>query len=189
MQGGKDMAVDAVLNYEIRSNSKAERSKLLSKGYILANINGKGMDSIAVVVKKDEFKKTYKSYGRNCVIRLEGKELDSHEVMVKAIQFNPKTYDYYHIDFQKVVFTDFIKADVSIKYIGTEYLQPKRLILNRLIDAVPVSGLPQDIPHDIEFNVSELNLGDNIYAGDLKLPEGIKLEMDEKTLIGSIIGG
>ena len=183
------MAVDAVLNYDIRSNSKSERRKLKSNGYILANINGKGMDSIAIVVKKDEFMKTYKSYRRNCVIRLEGKELDSHEVMVKAVQVDPKTYEYHHVDFQKVAFTDPIKADVSIKYIGTEYLQPKRLILNRLTDAVPVSGLPQDIPHEVEYNVSELNLGDNIYAGDLKLPEGIKLELDEKTLIGSIIGG
>lgn len=183
------MAVDAVLNYDIRSNLKSERNKLINNGYILANVSGKGMDSIPIAVKRDEFNKTYKKYGRNCVIKLEGADKKSYEVMVKAIHVSPKNYQYYHIDFQRVTFNDIIKADVSIKYKGTEYLQSKRLILNRLTDTISVSGLPQDIPQNIEFDVSELNLGDNIYAGDLSLPSGIKLEMDEKTLIGSIIGG
>lgn len=185
------MAIDAVLNYDIRSNSKSERNRLVNDGYILANINGKGMDSIPIKIKKDEFRKTYKKHGRNCVLRLEAIENDqnSYDVMVKDIQVDAKNYDLHHVDFQRVVFTESFKADVSLKYKGLEYLQPKRLILNRLTDVIPVSGLPQDIPHEIEFDVSDLQAGDNIYAGDLKLTDNIKLEVDEKTLIASIIGG
>lgn len=183
------MAIDVVLSYEIRSNLKSERNKLINSGYVLANINGRGMESIPIAVRRDEFSKAYKKYGRNCVIKLEGKDKNSYDVMVKAIQVDPKKYQYYHIDFQRVVFSDTIKADVAIKYKGIEYLQAKRLLINRLTDVIPVSGLPQDIPHFIEFDVSKLELGANIYAGDLNMPAGIKLELDEKTLIGSIISG
>lgn len=97
------MAVDAVLNYEIRSNLKSERNKLINNGYILANINGRGMESIPIAVRRDDFRKAYKKHGRNCVIKLEGKEKNSYDVMIKDIQVDPKKYQYYHIDFQRVV--------------------------------------------------------------------------------------
>ncbi len=182
------MSVDAVLKYDIRSNSKPENSRLTKDGYLLGNINGKGMDSIAIALKKDEFKKTVKKYGRNCVLKLEDQDQQSHEVMVKAIQVNPRDYDYYHVDFQKVLFTDAVKADVAIKYKGAEFLQAKKLILNRLVDSIPVSGLPQDIPHVIEFDLSNSNGGDNITVADLTFPEGIVPEWEAQQLVGSILG-
>jgi large subunit ribosomal protein L25 len=182
------MSVDAVLKFDIRSNSKAENNKLAKDGYLLGNINGKGMASVAIALKRDEFKKTIKKYGRNCVLKLENQEQQGHEVMVKAVQVNPKDYEYYHVDFQKVIFTDMVRADVAIRYKGSEFLQAKKLILNRLVDTIPVSGLPQDIPHIIEFDLSNSNAGDNITIADLTFPEGIKPEAEDQQLIGSILG-
>lgn len=181
------MAVDAVLGFKVRSNTKPENIRLMNDGFLLGNISGKGIESVSIVVKKDEFKKTYKKHGRNLVLKLESPDQNNYEVMVKAIQTNPKSNDYHHVDFQKVVFTDAIKAEVAVKYTGTEFLQPQKLVLSRLVDVVPVSGLPQDIPHVIEYDLSKSQAGDNIFAGDLTLPEGINLELDEKQLIGSII--
>ena len=182
------MAIDAVLQFDIRSNSKPENIRLIKDGYLLGNVNGRGMESVAISVKKDEFKKAFKKHGRNCILKLENPSQQSYEVMVKDIQMNPKDYDYHHVDFQKIVMEDIVKAEVTLKYTGAEYLQAKRLVLNRLASVITVSGLPQDIPHTIEFDLSEMNAGDNIYVGDLKYPEGVKPENDEKELIGSILG-
>jgi large subunit ribosomal protein L25 len=181
------MAVDAVLKFDVRQNSRAENNRLIKGGFLLGNINSKGNESVAVAIKKDEFKKTYKKYGRNCVLKLEDQDQQSFIVMVKAIQTNPKDYEFHHVDFQKVVFTDIVKADVSIKYTGVEFIQAKRLVLNRLVDAVTVTGLPQDIPHVIEYDLSNSKAGDNILIGDLTFPEGIKPEAEDKQLIASII--
>lgn len=182
------MAIDAVLQFDTRSNSKAENIRLIKDGYLLGNVNGRGMESVAIAVKKDEFKKVYKKHGRNCIIKLENQGKQGFEVMVKEIQMNPKDYDYHHVDFHKIGFKNTVKAEVTVKYTGLEYLQAKRLILNRLTSTITVSGLPQDIPHTIEFDLSNMEAGDNIYVGDLKYPEGIKPENDEKELIGSILG-
>lgn len=187
-QGGTSMAVDAVLKFDLRKKSKAENIRLMKNGYLLGSIYGKGIEAVSIVIKKDEFKKTFKHYGRNCVLQLVNQDQLSYEVMVKDIQTNPKNYDYYHVDFQRVVFTDNIKAEVPVKYSGSEFLQAKRLVLNRLIDVIPVSGLPQDIPHVIEFDLSNLNAGDNILVSDLKFGEGIRPEIDDNQLIASIIG-
>jgi large subunit ribosomal protein L25 len=179
------MVVDAVLKYDLRSVGKAENVSLIKNNYLLGSICGKGMESVSIALKKDELKKTLKKYGRNCIIKLESNSGESYEVIVKAVQ--SKNYDYHHVDFQKVAFTDLIKADVTVKYIGVEFLQPKRLILNRIADTVPVSGLPLDIPHFVEYDVSNVNAGDNIYVNDLVFAEGIKPEVDENHMIGSII--
>ncbi|HHV10363.1 MAG TPA: 50S ribosomal protein L25 [Clostridiales bacterium] len=181
------MAVDAVLKFEARSNSKNENKRLIKEGFLLGNVNCRGLDSVAVAVRKEEFRKVYKKYGRNCILKLEGEDQQDFEVMVKAIQTNPKDYDYQHVDFQKVLFTDAVKADVAIRYTGIEFLQAKRLVLNRLFDVIPVVGLPQDIPHVIEFDLSNAKAADNILVGDLAFPEGITPEMDKKQLIASVI--
>ncbi len=181
------MSVDAILNFDIRSNSKPENNRLTKGGYLLGNINGKGMESIPIAVKKDEFKKIYKKYGRNCILKLDNRNQQGYEVMVKAIQMNSWDNEYHHVDFQKVMFTDMVKAYVAVKYRGNEFLQAKKLVLNRLMDTVPVSGLPQDIPHVIEFDLSNLNAGANITVGDLVFPEGVKPEIEGQQLIGSIL--
>ncbi len=182
------MSVDAVLEFNIRSNAKSENNKLTKDGYLLGNINGKGIESIPISVKRDAFKKTIKKYGRNCILRLENQDQQGHEVMVKSIQLSPKDYEYHHVDFQKVIFTDKVKADVGIRYTGAEFLQAKKLILSRLTDVISVWGLPQDIPHTLEFDLSNSNVGDNITVADLTFPEGITPDAEGSQLIGSILG-
>ncbi len=167
--------------------SKGEKKLLQKNGYLIGNINNRGDESIAITLKKDEFKKTLKKHGRNCVMKLVSPDQNSYDVMVKEIQVNPKDYDYHHVDLQQVSLNEVVKADVAVKYIGTEFLEGKRLVLNRLMDLVPVLGLPNDIPDSVEVDVSNLNSGDNIYVGDLKFAESIKLEIDNKLLVGSII--
>lgn len=181
------MAELARLEFVVRENvKKSENKRWMRNGYLIANINGKGMASIPIVIKKDEFRKVLKEYGKNCVLKLKGNSQE-YDVMVKLIQTDPKNYEYHHVDFQRVLLTERIKAEVSIKYLGVEFLEAKRLVLNRLVDAIAVSGLPQDIPDMIEYDVSKLKAGDNIYIKDLTLSKELKLEMDDDQLIGSII--
>lgn len=167
--------------------SKGEKKALLKNGYLIGNINSKGAASVTIALKKDEFKKTLKKHGRNCVLKLVSPDKKSYDVMVKDIQVNPKDYDYHHVDLQQVSLNEVVKADVTIKYNGTEFLEGRRLVLNRLMDLVTVSGLPNDIPDTVEVDVSTLNSGDNIYVGDLKFADNINVEIDSKVLVGSII--
>ncbi len=182
------MADFAVLNFNVREKvSKSENKVLMKNGYVLGNINNKGTESISIVLKRDEFRKTLKQYGRNAVLKLEGADNNSYHVMVKDIQTSLKDYDVHHVDFQQVQLTERVRADVALKYIGTEFLEPKRLILNRLMDSVPVTGLPQDIPEVIEFDVSKLEGGSNILIKDLAFQTDIKSELEDDQLLGSII--
>lgn len=182
------MTDTATLEFILRENlDKAEKKKLMKNGYLIGNINSKGNPSIAIALKRDAFRKTLKTYGRNAVLKLVDQKQKNYNVMIKSIQVDPKDYSYHHVDFQQVDLTEKVKAQVALKYTGLELLESKRLVVNRLVDTILVSGLPQDIPDSIEFDVSNLKAGDNIFVSDLQLIEGIKPELDQQLLVGSII--
>ncbi len=186
-QGGHIMANTATLKFNVRREvNKSENKRLMREGYLIGNINSKNVPSIPIAILKSEFKSLIKTHGRNGVFRLEGPD-KTYDVMVKAIQINPGNYEYHHVDFQNVLLDERVKANVVIKYTGTEFLEAKRLILSRLVDSVPVSGLPHDIPEIVEFDVATLEGGANILVEDLTFAEGIIPEVDGKQLIGSIL--
>ena len=95
-------------------------------------------------------------------------------------------YEYHHIDFQKVSLTEEIKVDVALRFVGTDFIKAKRLILNRQMDTILVSGFPQDIPDAIEIDVTDKESGDSITVSDLTLGKGITTDLDEDHMIASI---
>ncbi len=167
--------------------SKGANNLLRKKGYLPGSIYGKGITPIPIAVRKDELKKYVNRFGRNSIYKLEGEDQKPFTVMIKELQVTPVTYDYNHVDFQQITLSDEIKTEIAIKIAGLELLESKHLYLNRQVDTVTVSGLPQNIPDGIEIDVSNLNAGDVIKAGDLKFPEGIHSELNAEQVILSAI--
>lgn len=181
------MAETATLNILIRDNAnKADNKKLRNNGYLVGNLSGKGMDSVALAVKKDEFRRALKKHGRNAVLSLVSDDKTSFNAMVKDVLITPPAYDYDHVDFQQVSLTEEIKAEVTIRYIGAEFLEAKRFIINRVLDSIVVKGLAQAIPDEIEIDVQKLAVGDTVTVGDLKLVDGIVADLDADQVILSI---
>lgn len=175
------------LKIEIRKDvSKSGNKKLKKDGYLIGVINQKGMDSVPIALKMDEFRRTLKQNGRNAIFNLQDSDKNSYVVMVKTIDIAPMKYDYEHVDFQKVSLDIEIKVDVALRIVGAEFLQAKRLILNTQMDTILVSGLPQSIPDSIEVNVDGKNDGDSIFVSDLDLGEGVKTDVDPTQLVASV---
>ncbi|MBH1941795.1 50S ribosomal protein L25 [Mobilitalea sibirica] len=180
------MTEAATLKCEMRKNvTKAENKRLLREGYIIGVIFGKGLESNPVAVKKEDLRKTMKENGRNSVMKLKVSR-KSYNVMIKNIQTTPLKYEYYHVDFQQVSLTETVKAEVPIKFLGLEYFENTRLILNRHMDSLLISGLPQDIPQAIECDISHANVGDTIHVSDLKLNSGITTEVDSTHVVATV---
>ncbi|QHQ61093.1 50S ribosomal protein L25 [Anaerocolumna sedimenticola] len=166
-----------------KERTKGINNQLRKMGYLTGNISGRGIPSIAVAVKKDELRKYLNKYGRNTLFKLEGEENSTYNVMIKEIQISPVNHDFSHVDFQQITLSDEIKTEVLIKITGIELLESKHLYLNRQMDTILVTGLPQNIPENIEIDVSDLTPGEIITIGDLKLPKGIRTEFHPEQVI------
>lgn len=165
------------------TNSRLSR-KLRNEGYLTASISGKGIESISVKVKEDEFRKALSSYGRNHLFNLDLAGEKTYTILVKEIQHSPISRKMLNVDFQAISLTEEAKADLEIRIIGKEIIDSKRLNLVRQMDNIPVRGLPQDIPDYIEIDVSKLDMGDKVDIGDLIFPKGIVADIDaDKTVI------
>lgn len=167
------------------ANSRTSK-KLRQNGYLPGTVYGKGMESMSIIVKQDELKKSLDKFGKNHIFNLflEGKE--KYSVIVKEIQNSPIKRVPIHVDFQHISLTEEINAEVDIRIIGKEIIDFKNLYLVRQIDRIPVRGLPQNIPDSIEIDVTNLNAGDSINVGSIKFPEGIVLEIELDQVILSI---
>lgn len=175
------------INIERRSETSTNSNRRLREsGFVPGNISGKGMESIPVSIKKDEFRRALISYGRNSVFKLDVPGDENYTVIVKEIQNKPIINDYLHVDFQKISLTEEIKTEVAVRFIGQEMIEAKRLLLMRQLDMIPVIGLPQSIPDEIEIDVSNLNVGETVTIGDIKFPEGIVPELDVDQVIASV---
>jgi large subunit ribosomal protein L25 len=56
-------------------------------------------------------------------------------------------------------------------------------VLEQLHHELSVSCLPGDLPEFIEVNIEKLDIGDNITVADLELPENVKAELPEDTVL------
>lgn len=187
IEGSKIMEIAELIKIEKRTVSGGRANKRLrNSGFLPGNIYSRDMESIAVMVKKDELRKKLMKLGRSAIFKLELDGEKTYNAMVKDIQVEPLSGQYLHVDFQQVSLSEEIKANVSIRIEGRETLEMKKLMLLRQIDVIPVKGLPQDIPNAIDIDVSNMVSGDIILISDIKFPEGIISEMSAEQLVVSV---
>ncbi len=180
------MSDKVILKFKTRqSRSKGPNKALRNEGYLLGNIVEKGKDSIAVALKRDEFRRSLNTNGRNAIYTLQDEDNNSYMAMVRDIQLKPVLNEYHHIDFQVVSLTEEITVDVLINILGQDSVAAKGFIINRNYDTIPVTGFPQNIPDVIDIDVSGFGLDDSITMADVKLDK-VKSELEEDELIISI---
>jgi large subunit ribosomal protein L25 len=181
------MEVTGILKIEKRTDTSTSGNKKLRKaGYLPGNIYGKGVESIAVAVKKDELRKSLIRYGRTAVLKLEMEGEKPYTVVLKEIQNAPVSGEYVHVDFQQISLLEEMKSEVLIKFIGRELLEAKGLLLMRQMDTILVRGLPHEVPSAIEIDVTDMQAGDSMLIQDIKLPKGIVAEVDAEQLVISV---
>lgn len=143
---------------------------LKNEGLVPAVIFGKGMESIAISLNYNEFKKLFQQAGETDLIDI---NLDSkkHKVLVKNVQFDPVTDAMIHVEFYKPDLTEKIKAQVPVEVIGeetNELIKAGEAMVLLLMQEITVEALPEDLPHNFTIDVSTMNeVGAAVTIADL----------------------
>ncbi|XGA08420.1 MAG: 50S ribosomal protein L25/general stress protein Ctc [Wolbachia endosymbiont of Xenopsylla cheopis] len=173
-----------IINAQTRDDSlkgKREVRRLRKQDKIPAVIYGKGRDSINLALSMSEFVKKYKSgflSGHLIKVNIDGKD---EYALMRDIQRHVVKDTVQHVDFQFVDTEKEIKVDVPLHFINESKCPGIKLggALNILHRTITVRCFPQDIPEFIEVDLSGKMIGQSIHAGEMKLPENIKLELKE----------
>jgi large subunit ribosomal protein L25 len=164
---------------------KAKERKILGKkvknlrkeGLIPAELFGPEIDNKHLIVTFNEFLKTYKEAGKNTIIELKiDNEKNTVSTLISDVQIHPISRKPLSIDFKMINRNVKIEAEVPIKLIGEAPAEKEGLIVVQVLEQLEIESFPQDIPHELEVDVSNLKTTeDHIYVKDLKTPDNIEV--------------
>jgi large subunit ribosomal protein L25 len=108
--------------------------------------------------------------------------------LTREIQRDPIKRTLLHVDFQVVSLTEKLRLHVPIEPEGTApILDNPDMVLVRVMDAIEVECLPADIPNHVVADISKLmTVDDEVLAGDLQLPSGVRLMTDPDHVVYSV---
>ncbi len=142
------------------------------------------LDPAALIRSLDKDKK------RNTVfaLTLGGKEAPEQiTAMIRDVQIHPISRRVVHIDFIRVSLDEEIKVTVPLHLTGTAVGVTNGGNLHQGWHAVPIAAKPAAIPNKIEIDITNLDVGDALHVSDLKLPVGVRLLLEGKEAIASVV--
>jgi large subunit ribosomal protein L25 len=151
-------------------------------GLVPAVVYGHGTDTRHVVLPGHELMLALKT--PNVLIRLEGPEEVSGLALPKAVQRNPIRGFIEHADLVLVRSGEKVTVEIPVRVGGD--LVPDGLIDQQLVQ-ISVEAEATHIPDRIDVDVTGMEIGDSVYASDLKLPQGVSLQVEPETLVVHIV--
>ena len=159
------------LNAEIR-DSKNPR-EMRRAGQIPAVVYGKDYHQQVALPEKDLLKLLKKVTRSSRIdVDIDG---ESHATYIKDIQYHPLSDKVLHVDLFKPADGQIVKMQVPVRFNGEAIGRKTGGVVNRVRDFINVRGPADLIPEIIDWDITDVDVGDAVRAGDFELPEGIEL--------------
>lgn len=120
----------------------------------------------------------------NALIRLdfEGK---SELVIPKAVQREAIRQFLVHVDFLAVKKGEKVSVEIPIHVEGD--LAPGQLVLEHVLNTLPIEAEATHIPESVTISVQGLDAGASVLAKDVTLPSGSALAVDEDAVVLQVV--
>lgn len=167
---------------------RAEKFEKIKEN-ILGVVYGGDFENTPITFNLKDFEKIYQEVGTSGIVKLDI-EGENHDVVIKDIQLDIASGEYYHIDFYVITKGQEMEVSVVFEFIGEASATKKDGIINISLNEIQVKALPRDLPKHLVVNLDVLKeIGDSIKLSDLKLPTGVKFldGLDTEAAIVSII--
>ncbi|MCX5993511.1 MAG: 50S ribosomal protein L25 [Chloroflexi bacterium] len=171
----------------LKREVKGKKVRFLRRGGLVpCNIYGNGIESQPVQVEARKLGQIIARAGGTDLIALKIGGTDTPGmVLIRDVQRNPMTGEPIHVDFYQVNMAEKLKADVPLVFTGAApALKLKNVSLLHAMTALQVEALPDDLPHNIEVDISGLALPEqSIHVKDLKVSSKITILADPDQML------
>lgn len=106
-------------------------------------------------------------------MQLEGQ---SHQVLLRSVQWHPYKQIVMHVDFQRVSADQVLNTKVPLHFTNAEASPAVKLsaaIISHVMTDLEISCLPANLPQFIEVDLTKLVGGASIHLADITLPKGV----------------
>jgi large subunit ribosomal protein L25 len=159
--------------------------RLRRAGKVPAVVYGLDTDTVEVSVPARELNHILAG-GANTLITL---KLDGDDALTLArqVQRHPTRGDLLHVDFIRVRTDVAVSAEVALHLTGEPAGVRDGGVLEQLVFSVTIEAKPQDIPHNLEADVSHLEIGDQLRFSEVSLPAGVTSALDPEALVVQVV--
>lgn len=144
--------------------------------------------NVSFALDRKTFDRAFRQQGTTGLfdITLEGGE--TFPALVKTVQMDKRRRAPIHVDFYMVTYGEPVEVSVPVHTTG----KAQGEVMGGLVDTVVhnlnvIAPGPRRIPQEVTVDVTRLNIGDHVTAGQIKLPEGVKLAGDADQVIISVL--
>ena len=156
-------------------------------GRIPAILYGEGQDSVPLVLSKKDVIRILKSdLGLNTLFKV-AFGAEERDVMIKDVQIDAITDEVLHADLIQIAMDKVIRVAVPVELVGEAVgVKTEGGFIDFMTRELLIECLPAKIPEHLAIDVSGLHLHQSVKAGDIVLPEGIKLLAEPGTVIALV---
>ena len=112
----------------------------------------------------------------------------SGKVILREVQKHPWKNKIHHLSFFSIASQDFIEVSMPINFVGEAVgVTNSGGTLDMVMTEVQLKCPPDAIPQSLDVDVSDLDIGDALHVGEIKLPKGSSIAVDDKLLVVSVL--
>lgn len=175
-----------VLTATVRKAKKSENNKLKRESKVPAVVYGRGYGPINISVDEKELFKILKERGESSLINLELNG-ETFPVLIKEVQRHVLKDTFEHVDFFKVSMDEQVEYNLPVILKGTAKGLKLGGVLQHQKHEITVKSLPDDMIESLEIDISDLDIGDALTVGDLKVDNKITILDDLDEVIASVL--
>jgi large subunit ribosomal protein L25 len=170
------------------TRGKNEARRLRTRGLAPAIIYGPGTDPQAVAISPKDVNRILRSAtGQNTLFNVQSNGVTSL-VMIVEWQRHPLRENILHVDMKRIDPTKPLLAKVHVQTSGEPRgVKEQGGLFELLKRQIEIECLPDYIPDMFRVDVSEMMLGDNLRAGQIPMPESIKLVTNPETIVAHVV--
>ena len=162
------------------TGKKADVKSVRKEDRVPCVIYGAGVENTPFSVDEKEFKGlTHTPYSHIVDLDIEGAK---HLAVLKAIQYHPVTDRPLHVDFLALDPAKPVTIEVPIKITGNSVGVRQGGKLSVPTRKLKICGMLEKLPDELPVDITDLGLGKQINAGDLKY-DGIQIVSPKGTLV------
>lgn len=173
-----------ILQAEPRIIIGRQVKSLRRQGFVPAVVYGHDFKPLSIQVPLKDFERVYAEAGESTVVYLNVNGQD-HPTIIHDIVRDALSDKFLHADFYKVRLDEKISAKIQLNFIG-ESPAVKGLggILVKNMSEIEVDGFPQDLPHQIDVDISGLaELRSHIQVKDLPISTKLEVKAEPEAIV------
>lgn len=175
------MGKTLLLKAEVRQDTGSKSAERLRKqGRIPAIVYGHKKEPMAITLNVHDVTEGLHHGHRVVDVQIGGRK---ETMMFKDMQYDYLGKNIIHADLVRVDVTETVCVTVPIELKGIAAGTHNGGIIEEHTDKLEIECRVNDIPETIVVSVKEVDVGDNLHAGDIELPSGIKLISATDTLL------